>query len=195
MNDGKSSKGWIASFLILAVAVLIGAVALWSTRPQPVEITILPPVPTATATGSPPPAPITVYVTGAVAEPASLVSLPAGSRVQDAIQASGGPAENADLSAVNLASVLRDGDQVHVPVAGETTALATPNAVFVFINTATAEELDALPEVGPALAAAIIARREAEGPFTSLDDLDAVDGIGPRMLETLAPLISFELDG
>ncbi|MBL8147702.1 MAG: helix-hairpin-helix domain-containing protein [Anaerolineae bacterium] len=195
MNDGKSSKGWIASFLILAVAVLIGAVALWSTRPQPVEITILPPMPTATATDSPPPAPITVYVTGAVAQPALLVSLPPGSRVQDAIQASGGPAENADLSAVNLASVLRDGDQIHVPARGETTALATPNAVFVFINSATAEELDALPEVGPALAAAIIAWREAEGPFTSLDDLDEVDGIGPRMLETLAPLISFELAG
>lgn len=195
MNGGSSSKGWIASFLILAVAVLIGAVALYSTRPQPVEITILPPVPTATATDSPPPAPITVYVTGAVMQPASLVSLPAGSRVQDAIQASGGPAENADLTAVNLASTLRDGDQIHVPELGETTTVATPNAVVIFINTATAEELDTLPGVGPGLAAAIIAYREAEGPFTSLDDLDAVDGIGPALLETLAPLVSFELTG
>jgi len=195
VNDGKSSKGWIAAFLILAVAVLIGAIALWSTRPQPVEITILPPVPTATATDSPPPAPITVYVTGAVVQPASLVSLPAGSRVGDAIQASGGAAANADLTAVNLAAIVRDGDQIHVPAQGETTTLATPGAVVVYINTATAEELEALPEVGPSLAAAIIARREAEGPFTSLDDLDAVDGIGPNLLETLAPLISFEVAG
>ncbi|MFN8379307.1 MAG: helix-hairpin-helix domain-containing protein [Anaerolineae bacterium] len=192
MNSSGSSKGWIASFLLLAVAVLIGAVALWSTRSQPVEITILPAVPTATATDSPPPAPITVYVTGAVAQPASLISLPAGSRVQDAIQASGGATENADLTAVNLASLLRDGDHVHVPELGSATELATPNATVVFINSATADELDTLPGVGPGLAAAIIAHREAEGPFTSLDDLDAVDGIGPHLLETLAPLISFD---
>lgn len=195
MKSEGSSKGWIASFLILAVAVLIGAVALWSTRPQPVEITILPPVPTATATDSPPPAPITVYVTGAVAQPAMLVSLPAGSRVEDAIRASGGATNDADLTAINLAAVLRDGDQVHVPVQGETTALATPNAVIIPINTATAEELDTLPGVGPGLAAAIIAQREAAGPFASLDDLDAVDGIGPRLLETLAPLIRFDEGG
>lgn len=195
MKSEGSSKGWIASFLILAAAVLVGAVALWSTRPQPVEITILPPVPTATATDSPPPAPITVYVTGAVAQPAMLVSLPAGSRVEDAIRASGGATNDADLTAINLAAVMRDGDQVHVPVRGETTALATPNAVIVSINTADAGELETLPGVGPGLAAAIIAQREAAGPFASLDDLDAVDGIGPRLLETLAPLIRFDEGG
>ena len=195
MKSEGSSKGLIASFLILAAAVLIGAVALWSTRPQPVEITILPPVPTATATDSPPPAPITVYVTGAVAQPAMLVSLPAGSRVEDAIRASGGATNDADLTAINLAAVVRDGDQVHVPVLGETTALATPNAVIVSINTADAGELETLPGVGPGLAAAIIAQREAAGPFASLDDLDAVDGIGPRLLETLAPLIRFDEGG
>jgi competence protein ComEA len=192
VNEKSSSRGWIASFLLLAGAVLVGAVALWGTRPQPVAITIQPPAPTATPLPSATPAPITVYVTGAVAQPAALVSLPAGSRVQDAITAAGGASATADLSAVNLAARLRDGDQVHVPETGETTALATPNTNTVFINTATAAELEALPDVGPALAAAIIAWRDANGPFRTLDDLDSVDGIGPRLLEMLTPIISFE---
>ncbi len=192
MNEGTSSRGWILSLLVLAAAVLIGAVALWSSRPQPVAITILPPQPTATPPASPTPAPITVYVTGAVAQPESLVSLPVGSRVQDALDAAGGATANADLTAVNLASRLRDGDQVHVPEAGQGTGLATPNRPATLdINSATAGELEALPEVGPSLAAAIVAWRDANGPFTSLEDLDAVDGVGPRMLETLAPLIRF----
>lgn len=191
----QSSRSWIASFLVLALAVLIGAVALWSTRPQPVEITILPPGPSATPEPSPTPGPVTVYVTGAVARPETLIGLPAGSRVDDALTAAGGTLPDADLTAVNLAALLRDGDQVHVPRAGEATALATPNAIFVPINSATLEQLDALPGVGPELAAAIIAFREAEGPFTTLDDLDAVEGIGPRLLEDLAPLISFEVGG
>ncbi len=192
MNEKSSSRGWIASFLLLAGAVLVGAVALWGTRPQPVAITIQPPAPTATPLPSATPAPITVYVTGAVAQPAALVSLPAGSRVQDAITAAGGASATADLSAVNLAARLRDGDQVHVPETGETTTLATPNTNTVFINTATAAELEALPDVGPALAAAIIAWRDANGPVRTLDDLDSVDGIGPRLLEMLTPIISFE---
>ena len=192
MNEGASSRGWIVSFLVLATAVLIGAVALWSSRPQPVAITILPPQPTDTPTASPTPAPITVYVTGAVAQPESVVSLPVGSRVRDALDAAGGATANADLTAVNLASRLRDGDQVHVPEAGETTALATANSPATLdINTATAEEMESLPEVGPSLAATILAYRVANGPFASLEDLDAVEGIGPRLLETLAPLIRF----
>ena len=192
MNEKPASRGWILSLLLLAAAVLVGAVALWSSRPQPVAITILPPQPTATPPPSATPAPITVYVTGAVAQPGTLVSLPAGSRVQDAIAGAGGASASADLTAVNLAARVQDGDQVHVPEAGDTTALATPNRPAALdLNTATAEELEALPEVGPSLAAAILAYRDANGPFTSLDDLDAVDGIGPRLLETLAPLVRF----
>ncbi len=192
MNESASTRAWIVSFLLLGAALFIGAAALLSTRPQPVEITILPPQPTATATASPPPAPVMIYVTGAVVRPESLVALPAGSRVEDAIAAAGGAADGADLTAVNQAARVMDGDQVHVPRTGETTALATASITLVYINTATADELEELPGVGPSLAAAIIAQRETAGPFTSLDDVDAVDGIGPRMLETLGPLLSFE---
>ncbi len=193
MTEPTSSRSWIASFVVLALAVLVGAVALWSTRPQPIEITILPPGPSATPAPSLTPGPVTIYVTGAVNQPETLIALPAGSRVEDALAAAGGALPDADLTAVNLAARLRDGDQVHVPRVGETPALATPNAVLVYINSATLDELDSLPGVGPELAAAILAYREAEGSFTSLDDLDAVDGIGPRLLEDLAPLISFEV--
>ncbi|HYO89962.1 MAG TPA: helix-hairpin-helix domain-containing protein [Candidatus Limnocylindrales bacterium] len=192
MNESASTRAWIVSLLLLGAALLIGAAALLGTRPQPVEITILPPQPTATATATPPPAPVMIYVTGAVARPESLVSLPAGSRVEDAIAAAGGAQADADLTAVNQAARVMDGDQVHVPHTGETTALATASVNLVYINLATAQELEALPDVGPAMAAAIIARRESVGPFTSLDDLDAIDGVGPRMLETLGPLLSFD---
>ena len=195
MNEPASTRSWIVAIVLLAIAVLVGAIALWSTRPQPVEITVLPPVPSATPPATETPAPFTVYVTGAVQRPNQLVRLAPGSRVDDSSAAAGGAAANADLSAVNRAARVRDGDQVHVPEVGETTALATPGVTVVFINSATATELEALPGVGPELAAAILAQREQAGPFTSLDDLDAVEGIGPRMLETLAPLVSFETGG
>lgn len=195
MNESASTRSWIVALLLLGAALLIGAAALISSKPQPVEITILPPAATATATTSPTPAPVMVYVTGAVARPESLVSLPAGSRVEDAIAAAGGPQAGADLAAINQAARVRDGDQVHVPQTGETAVLATPGIRLIYINSAEADELEALPGVGPSLAAAILAYRANIGPFVSLEDLDAVDGIGPRMLETLGPLISFEQDG
>ena len=195
MNEPASTRSWIVAIVLLAIAVLVGAIALWSTRPQPVEITVLPPAPSATPSATETLAPITVYVTGAVLRPDQLVQLAPGSRVEDAIAAAGGAAANADLSAVNRAARVRDGDQVHVPEVGETTVLATPGVSVVFINSATSAELEALPGVGPELAAAILTRREQAGPFTSLDDLDTVEGIGPRMLETLAPLVSFETEG
>lgn len=195
MNDSGSTRGWIVALLLLGAALLAGAAALLGSRPQPVEITILPAAATATPTASPPPAPVMVYVTGAVARPESLVSLPAGSRVEDAIAAAGGAQASADLTAINQAARVRDGDQVHVPQTGETAVLATPGFRLVYINSAETEELETLPGVGPALAAAILAYRASAGPFLSLEDLDAVDGIGPRMLETLGPLVSFEQNG
>jgi competence protein ComEA len=195
MNDSSSTRGWIVALLLLGAALLIGAAALLGTRPPAVEITILPPQATATPLPSPTAMPVMVYVTGAVMRPESLVSLPAGSRVEDAIEAAGGAVPGADLTAVNQAARVKDGDQVHIPRAGETTALATPGLVLVAINSATSDELEALPGVGPSLAAAIIAYRDSFGPFHGLEELDAVDGVGPRMLETLAPLVSFEQSG
>ena len=189
-----SSRANIITFFVLALAVIGGGVLLLVTRPQPVEITIYPPVPTATALPTSTPSPLTVYVTGAVASSETLHTLPPGSRVEDAINAAGGMTGRADLSRVNLAAILRDGDQIHVPALNEfETALPTPGSgEIVYINSATLEELDRLPGVGPALAQAIHDYRQDNGAFASLEALDDVSGIGPAMLEQLEGLISFE---
>ena len=93
----SSPRLTIAAFVIIALAIIGGAVLLLSTRPETVKITINPPPPTPTPLATFTPAPITVYITGAVGEPESTISLPPGSRVQDAIDAVGGTTENANL--------------------------------------------------------------------------------------------------
>ncbi|MBZ0298429.1 MAG: helix-hairpin-helix domain-containing protein [Anaerolineae bacterium] len=182
------------AFALLAIAIIGGGALLLATRPQPVQITINPPIPTATPAPTATPGPIEVYITGAVQQPQTTLTLPAGSRVEDAIDAAGGLLEDADLDRVNLALILRDGDQVHVPsLAGAEVMLATPNTPgLVLVNRAAAEELQTLPGVGPALAERIIAYREANGPFISLSDLDNVSGIGPALLERLQDLVAFD---
>lgn len=189
----SSPRLTIAAFIIIALAIIGGAVLLLSTRPEPVKITINPPPPTPTPLATFTPAPITVYITGAVGEPESTISLPPGSRVQDAIDAVGGTTENANLEAVNLAGILRDGDQVHVPELNVETVLPTPSGGgIVYINTATVDEIDTLPDIGPALAQRIIDYRETNGPFANLEALDAVEGIGPALLEKIALLVVFD---
>jgi competence protein ComEA len=134
-----------------------------------------------------------VYITGAVAQPEQLLTLLPSSRVSDAIEAAGGATDSADLERVNLAGILRDGDQIHVPAFEEEVTLATPSGGgIVNVNTATAEELDTLPGIGPAVAERIIAYREANGPFADLAALDAVEGVGPALLEGIQELVVFE---
>ncbi len=203
MENTVSPRGTILAFLIIVIAIAAGAALLLITRPDPVQITINPPQPTSTPEPSATPAPILIYVTGAVNNPETTVTLPYNSRVADAIEAAGGVTDDAELSLVNLAAVLHDGDQVHVPLqsaAGEPAdepaeveALPTrPGGEVVYINSATAEELETLPGIGPATAANIIEYREANGAFGSLEDLDNVPGIGSATLEELAPLIAFD---
>jgi competence protein ComEA len=183
----------IVAFVVVVMAIVGAGIVLLATRPQPAHITVIPPVPTATATPSETPSPVTVYVTGAVAKSGAMIALPPGSRVQQAIDAAGGATSNADLQRVNLAAPVHDGDQVDVPVRGVAVTRATPSGgQVIHVNTATVEELEMLPGVGPALAQAIVEYRTFHGPFKDLDALDAVDGIGPGLLGKLEPLIAFD---
>lgn len=144
---------------------------------------------------------VVVDVTGAVVAP-TVARLPAGSRVDDAVLAAGGYAEDADLSAINRAALLIDGQKVHVPRVGETSAAegggysfgqdvsaASDGSGLVNINTADASALDALPGVGPATAEAIIKDREENGPFASIEDIMRVSGIGEKKFENLKDAI------
>lgn len=143
------------------------------------------------AATSPGPAPLVVHVVGQVARP-GLVQLPAGARVADAITAAGGATPDADLAAVNLARPVTDGEQLRVPLPGEvvppppeglpTAPPTAPAGAPVDLNTADAVTLEGLPGIGPVLAGRIVEHRETYGPFSSVEDLTAVSGIGPAVL-------------
>lgn len=187
---GAGPRALAAALVALAVA----AVAIWwVTQPPPVDVDAAVPlvvVPTTTTTA---PTDLVVHVAGAVARP-GVYTLPPGARLIDAIDAAGGPIDTADLDRINLASLAVDGGQLYVPEIGE----APPTLVDagtgetagpVDLNTATAAQLDALPGIGPATAAAIIDHRERHGPFERVDSLLDVPGIGEAKLAGLRDLV------
>lgn len=163
-------------------------------RPPAGEVSLLP--------ASPTPAELLVHVAGEVVLP-GVYRLPPGARWSDALRAARGPTFLADLNAVNLAQPLRDGERVLIPrvpepalpegaegaeAAGGAVAAAPPRGPLD-PNTASAAELEALPGIGPVLARRIVEHRRAHGRFERLEDLLEVQGIGPRMLERLRPLL------
>ena len=134
---------------------------------------------------------VVVYVSGAVASP-GVLSLPATSRVIDAITAAGGALPEADLESINLARILVDGEQIRVGVVGEPPPVAsagtgTDAQACVRLATATETELQTLPGIGPALAQRIISYRSTHPRLTSVDELDDVPGIGPSLIEKIRP--------
>jgi competence protein ComEA len=146
------------------------------------------------------PSQVVVHVVGAVRSP-GLYRLDEGSRVADAVSLAGGAMPKANLGAVNLALPLVDGTQIVVPRAGEASASPAPPGVAggaaagvasgpIQLNTATTEQLQTIPGIGPVTAERIIQYREENGPFRSVDDLDAVSGIGPKRLEQLRDLVT-----
>jgi competence protein ComEA len=129
---------------------------------------------------------VLVHVVGAVEEP-GVVSLPENSRVHDALALAGGAQEDAELGGVNLARVVYDGEQIIVPRVGEpAVASSGEGSGPISLSRADQETLETLPRIGPATAERIIAWRDKNGPFRSVEDLLAVSGIGPATLEGLA---------
>jgi competence protein ComEA len=207
--------GVIGLIVVGAIAVLVTVFTLVRDDPPPVVSAKLPPVQMVSSTiptaGSPavPDGPVVVSVVGLVHRP-GLVTLDPGARIADALTAAGGTLDGADLIGLNMARRVSDGEQI---VVGITSAPGAPTAMgssvtappgqsagptgeagpkspdVVNLNTATPDELDALPGIGPVTAAAIVGWRDANGRFTSVEQLGEVDGIGPARMEKLRDLV------
>jgi competence protein ComEA len=181
-----AAAGALAAILLLGRFVL-GAGTTTQAEPLPP-----PPVAAAGVTGLPS-SRVVVDVVGAVRRP-GLYRLRQGSRIADAVARAGGATDKADLAQVNLAAPLADGEQVVVPRRGAPGAVGGGSSTGapagpVQLSTATLEQLDTLPGVGPSTAQKILDYREKHGAFSSVDELDAVPGIGPKRLEQLRELV------
>ena len=208
MTDGIS-RSQLALVVVAGLAVVVlGARYLGSgvgagSAPAPAPGAAVP----AARVEQPREAAATVHVAGAVRRPGVYRMRP-GARIDDAVRRAGGPTRRADLGAVNLAAKVADGRQVLVPVrsapapatgaaagsAATTGAPGAPGAIGaparpVDLNSATLEQLDTLPGVGPATAQKILAYREEQGGFASVDELGEVPGIGDKRLAALRELV------
>ena len=203
------SVSWRAVAGLAAVVLLAVGGCLALRSEQRAAAIVLPrasPVPPeAGETGAPGPqqAGIVVHAAGAVARPGVYELAPAA-RVVDLLEAAGGPGDGADLGGINLAAPLTDGARVHFPTRGEDPPAeldiveAPPGRSgageaprdLIDLNSAGAAELETLPGIGPVTAAAIVAHREQEGPFPSVESLQEVTGIGPVKLGRIADLVT-----
>lgn len=178
MSDLLERYRWfIVGVLALPLAVGIGF--LLSDRldgPDPLRLDL-------------PPEEIRVYVTGAVQRP-GVYPLNNGGRWIDALEAAGGPTEDADLTAVDLARRARDEDTVMVPRLGQTAVSGVSRGPLMDINVAPAEELQALPGIGEVRAGAIVRSRQEDGPFASVDELLERQLVPPSVFEEIAGLVT-----
>ena len=180
---------------VIALAVIAGLVFFVAKQgqyvPSPAAVdAVREKIPLTTTSSAPPTtvADLVVHVGGAVARP-GIYTLRPQARVADAVSAAGGATSEADVDQLNLAEHVSDGQRVYVAKMGQTPPSTSDSGSstggspsMVNINTATASQLEALPGVGPSTAEAIIAYRSEHGPFTSVDDLASVKGIGPSKL-------------
>ncbi|MFC9485594.1 helix-hairpin-helix domain-containing protein [Streptomyces hydrogenans] len=205
---GLEPRSLAALAVVLGVAACAAGGFFWAGRPEPVrapELLRVAPVAaspaSAAASGAGPregaSPEVVVDVGGKVRRP-GVLTLPAGSRVADALRAAGGVRAGADLTGLNRARVLFDGEQVLVGVPGAPAGGgpapgpgggAGGSGAPVSLNTATAEEFDGLPGVGPVLARRIVDHRTEHGGFRAVEELREVDGIGERRFADLQPLV------
>jgi competence protein ComEA len=209
---GRTELGSGPAFLVVALVALalVGTVVVVQrmhadSEPVPSPAAVATPasrapvVPSASpsGTGATSGGSVTVDVSGKVRHP-GVATLPAGSRVVDALRKAGGARAGVDLSSLNLARVLVDGEQILVGrggpgggiAAGASTAAPDPAGSMVNLNTATEEQLDTLPGVGPVTAQKILEWRSSHGAFSSVDELLEVDGIGEKTLADMAPHVT-----
>ncbi len=212
MMEGRGVSGEQRPFIWFVVGLLAGAALAivgltLAKRVRPAPIVIVPPELTPTAAPTPTPGPIQVFVNGQVAAPA-VYTLPPQSRVADAIAAANGFTDEADTAVVNLALSLNDGAQVYVPATGDnappppvvvsqpaagnqpTAAAPADTGGLININTATLEELDALPGIGPSTAQKILDHRDENGRFNAIEDIMNVSGIGEAKFDQIKELIT-----
>jgi competence protein ComEA len=193
MDSITVSRGRAIALVVVLLALLVVAgrrLADTGAASRPAATASLRPI---AATPAPTPR-VVVHVVGAVRRP-GLYRLREGERVADALARAGGATPKADLAAVNLAAPLADGSQVVVPRRAASSAAALAPAASavpgrVSLASATLEQLDALPGIGPVTAQKILDHRDRHGPFRSVDDLDAVAGIGPARIEQLRELVT-----
>jgi competence protein ComEA len=186
--------------LVLVAGVGWAGCSLLRARPQPVPdrpvagITSGTPVATPGSSPSAAPRVVVVHVAGRVRRP-GLVRAAPGARVADVIASAGGALPGADLTSVNLARQVTDGEQIVVGVPGARPPTASPGAGpstggaggQVDLNTASLAQLEGLPGVGPVLAQRILDWRTEHGRFSSVDELQEVSGVGPKKFESLKP--------
>ncbi len=190
MEKQRINSWWLIAIGVLGGLLGAAVLMLLNSQPRGKSVAILPP-PTA--------APIIVHVSGAVVQP-DIYTLPPGSRTWDAIEAAGGFLPEAYTNTLNLAAQLEDGDKILVPslTKGETSKNANDeeppsNNIPVFpinINTASLEELELLKDIGEVKAQAIIDYREANGPFTTIEQIQNIPGIGPGIFNKIKDLIT-----